>query len=161
MKILLCENDLQSRVSAGCDSVVRAVSAALEEDGIDGSLNILFTDKEEIQRLNREYRGQDSETDVLSFPQNELIMPLCRYPQPPALERDPETGETVLGDIAICLARAEEQAKEYGHSVLRELCFLAVHGACHLLGYSHSDPRQEREMADKQERILNKLGIHR
>ncbi|MEI6101346.1 MAG: rRNA maturation RNase YbeY [Eubacteriales bacterium] len=161
MKIILCENDLLPKVSQYCDTIILAAKAAMEEDGVDGTLNILFADADEIRRLNLEFREQDNVTDVLSFPANELDGPICAYTTPPELEIDPETQEIVLGDIAICVERAEEQAEEYGHSLLRELCFLAVHGTCHLMGYDHMQPEDECEMTDKQEKILNRLGIGR
>ena len=161
MKIILCENDLLSQVSGFCDTIILAATAAMEEEGVDGSLNILFADEDEIKRLNREFRNKDSVTDVLSFPENELTAPIGAYAEPPELETDPETGEVLLGDIAVCVSRAEEQALEYGHSLKRELCFLAVHGTLHLLGYDHMEPEEEREMTDKQEKILNGLGIIR
>ena len=85
--------------------------------------------------------------DVLSFPalEGELLL------APPGY----------LGDIAICYARAVEQAKEYGHSLERELAFLAVHGALHLMGYDHMTPDEENEMVRRQEEILNKMGVMR
>lgn len=161
MKIILCENELLPKVSEFCDTIILAATAAMEQNGVDGTLNILFADADEIRRLNREFRDRDSVTDVLSFPANELMGPICDYPEPPELELDPETGEVVLGDIAVCVERAEEQAKEYGHSLKRELCFLAVHGTLHLMGYDHEQPGDEAAMTDVQEKILNNLGIMR
>jgi probable rRNA maturation factor len=90
----------------------------------------LVTDAEEIQQLNASYRNIDRVTDVLTFPAWEGDAILC----PP---------DGYLGDIAICYERAAEQAQEYGHSLERELAFLAVHGALHLLGYDHMKPEDE------------------
>ncbi len=161
MKIIICESDFLSKVALYCDTIVLAAGSAMQEDGVDGTLNILFTGEEEILRLNREYRSQDCVTDVLSFPANDLVRPIREYETAPDLERDEKTRETVLGDIAVCVQRAEEQAGEYGHSLLRELCFLAVHGTLHLMGYDHGSEEDEKTMADKADKILYQLGIHR
>jgi probable rRNA maturation factor len=161
MKIILCENDLLTKVSAFCDTIILAATAAMEEEGVDGTLNILFAEADEIRRLNREFRDNDTVTDVLSFPANELDRPISAHPEIPDLETEEGTGEIVLGDIAICVERAEEQAQEYGHPLLRELCFLAVHGTLHLMGYDHMQPQEEQKMTEKQEKILNGLGILR
>ena len=110
-------------------------------------VSLTVCDNEYIKELNRDYRGKDAPTDVLSFPM---------------LDFDSPETETLLGDIVISLERAEEQAKEYGHSLLRELCFLSVHSALHLMGYDHVDDEEGRlYMEAKQEEILNRLGITR
>ena len=100
-----------------------------------------------IHELNKTYRGIDRETDVITF----------------ALEDDktfnPE--ERVLGDIYISVDKAYSQAKEYGHSNIREFSFLAVHGLLHLLGYDHMEKKEEEIMFSLQERILNEAGIKR
>ena len=108
--------------------------------------NIIFVSKEEIQKINREYRKIDKVTDVISF----------------ALCDDKDIIQTdELGDIFICVDRAIEQAGEYGHSVTREMAFLAVHGYLHLCGYDHMTPEDEKIMFEKQDEILNKAGITR
>ena len=126
----------------------RAVSHALTKNGASGDVCVLITDAEKIQRLNASYRNIDRVTDVLTFPAWEGDAILC----PP---------DGYLGDIAICFERAEEQAAEYGHSLERELAFLSVHGALHLLGYDHMQPDDEKKMFAKQDEILNELGYHR
>ena len=128
--------------------IIRAVSAALENGGAGGDVCVLITDAEEIQSLNRNYRKIDRVTDVLTFPAWEGEAILCPK-------------DEYLGDIAICYERAEEQAEEYGHSLERELAFLAVHGALHLLGYDHMTPEDEKRMLGKQEEILTGLGLTR
>ena len=160
MKIVICENEIFSKVSGYCDTIIQAAMTAVQGEGVDGTLNILFADSEEIRRMNREFRESDKVTDVLSFPANELYKPLCES-RGMELETDPETGEIVLGDIAICVDRAGEQAIEYGHSLKRELCFLAVHGTYHLMGYDHIKTEDEIKMTEKQEQVLNQLGIFR
>ncbi len=110
--------------------------------------NIIIVDNEEIHKLNKEYRGIDRETDVISF----------------ALEDDDtfvKMDMRILGDIYISIDRAREQAQEYGHSLKREICFLAIHGLLHLLGYDHMKKEDEEEMFALQERILKEYGIER
>ena len=125
-----------------------AAEAALAYEGAAGDITISVVDDEEIHRMNREYRGVDRPTDVLSFP---------------AAEGDafPAIPDAFLGDIAISLPRAEAQAEEYGHSLLRELSFLAVHGTLHLLGYDHMTDEDRAEMFARQNEILEKMRITR
>ena len=126
----------------------RAVETALSKSGATGDVCVLITDAEEIQRLNGSYRNIDRVTDVLTFPAWEGDVILC----PP---------DGYLGDIAICFERAEEQAHEYGHSLERELAFLSVHGALHILGYDHMTPEDEAIMMGKQDEILIEMGYPR
>ncbi len=109
--------------------------------------SITFVGNDEIQKLNKEYRGIDRVTDVISF----------------AFEDSEKLKSTirVLGDIYICIPRMQEQAKEYGHSEKRELSFLVVHGLLHLLGYDHQTKEEENVMFTKQELILNGTNIKR
>lgn len=110
--------------------------------------NIIIVDKEKIQEINKTYRNIDRVTDVISF----------------ALEDDDsfiKTDFRVLGDIYICLDKAIEQAKEYGHSLKREISFLTIHGLLHLLGYDHMTEKDEKEMFGLQEMILNEYGLKR
>lgn len=129
--------------------VEKVVLFALNYQKITNAVfNIIIVDKNTIQKLNREYRNKDNVTDVISF----------------ALEDDNtfiKTDLRVLGDIYICLDRAKEQASEYGHSLLRELSFLSVHGLLHLLGYDHQTKEDENVMFGLQELILNEYGIKR
>lgn len=110
--------------------------------------NVIIVDEEKIREINKNYRNKDSVTDVISF----------------ALEDDStfiKTDFRVLGDIYICLKRAQDQALEYGHSFLRELSFLTIHGLLHLLGYDHMSKDEEKIMFELQERILDEYGIKR
>ena len=118
----------------------------------DCSVSVTLTDDEHIHSLNREYRGVDRPTDVLSFP----MFAFDGTDEPPA-------GEAFsLGDIVISVERALAQAKEYGHSVRREIAFLAVHSTLHLLGWDHeTSPDDERQMFAKQDEIMKTLGIGR
>ena len=139
----------------------RVISAALEAEGVGlpCEISVLLTDDAGIQQINREMREVDRPTDVLSFPMFELEPGV-----PPEGEAflDPETGRCPLGDMCISLERAAAQAEEYGHSLDRELCYLAVHSALHLLGYDHLDEGpMKRQMRAREEAILGKLGITR
>ena len=129
------------------DSVL---NKTLAKEGVkDAIFSIIFVDNETIQTINREYRGLDSITDVISFAleDNEVV---------------DKTKERVLGDIYICIPRMIEQAKSYGHSEKRELAFLAVHGLLHLLGYDHTKSKSdEKIMFSLQEEILNEEKITR
>lgn len=109
---------------------------------------IIFVDLKETQRINKEYRGIDSVTDVISF----------------ALEDTSDNIQIdmrILGDIYVCIPKMIEQANTYGHSIKRELSFLVVHGLLHLLGYDHMNELDEEIMFGLQELILNEAGITR
>lgn len=124
------------------------------------SLEIVTVDEEEIRRLNRELRSVDSVTDVLSFPSLEGILGKKLSEKDYPADCD-EEGNLFIGSIAICLKRAAEQAEEYGHGVDREVCYLAVHGVCHLLGYDHIEEEDKRVMREKEEKVLTKMGLER
>ena len=115
----------------------------------------------EIQRLNNEYRQIDAVTDVLSFPSVDLERKVVDFSSVQESSLNPTTDRLNLGDVIICAERAEEQAKEYGHSLTREMSFLALHGLLHLLGYDHENPTDEAEMTSLQEEILRQAGIER
>lgn len=111
--------------------------------------NVIVIDNEKIHKINLEYRGVDRPTDVISFAlEDNTDFPLL------------EEGR-VLGDIYISIEKAREQALLYGHSLKRELSFLAVHGLLHLLGYDHMNPEDEKVMFELQEMILDGFGIKR
>lgn len=109
-------------------------------------INVTICDDEEIREINKEHRGIDRPTDVLSFP---------------FLDFDTPEVMTLLGDIIISRDTAYRQAEEYGHSPKREFCFLAAHSALHLLGYDHETEPEREEMESKQREILDELGIKR
>ena len=116
-------------------------------------ISISIVDNEEIHQINKQFRGIDRPTDVLSFPQ-------LTFEEGEIMDRN-EKGEVVLGDIIISLERAREQAEEYGHSLKREIAFLTAHSMLHLLGYDHMEPEEEKEMFAKQKEILELAGIPR
>ncbi|MGM0874309.1 MAG: rRNA maturation RNase YbeY [Bacillota bacterium] len=128
-------------------------AAEVEEITQDAELSVTFVTNERIQEVNREYRNKDQPTDVISFALEEMgegEIEIVGLEQPP-----------MLGDIIISIPRAKEQAIEYGHSFIRELGFLAVHGFLHLLGYDHMNDEDEKEMFTKQKDILDRYGLKR
>jgi len=132
-----------------------------EEEGIErGEVALTFVDDKRIRELNREYRGIDRPTDVLSFALNEDGgEPDIVFGDLSDDEDDPISG--MLGDIVISLERAKAQSEAYGHSLEREIGFLFVHGFLHLLGYDHQTEEEERIMFAKQEEILRRAGLTR
>ncbi len=144
---------------------VVAKSIELENCPYECEVNITFTDDNGIRVLNRDFRGLDVPTDVLSFPMAEYTVPadfsMREEDGAVASYFNPESGELLLGDIVISLERADEQAKQYGHSLKREVCFLTAHSMLHLMGYDHMEEEDRKVMEDKQEEILNALGITR
>ncbi len=124
-------------------------SAIVKENLGDVSFNLVIVDNDYIHELNRDYRKIDRETDVITFAledEDSLVLP---------------EDIRVLGDIYISIDKARSQAEEYGHSLLRELSFLAVHGFYHLLGYDHMTKEDEKVMFGKQEEVLEANGIKR
>ena len=117
----------------------------------NGEVSVTLTNNEYIHTLNKEYRGIDSPTDVLSFALNES--------EEPDMVDGPAVN--VLGDLIISVERAEEQAADYGHSLRREVAFLTVHGMLHLLGYDHMEDEEREEMEAEQRFVMEKLGIPR
>ena len=132
--------------------VKSAVRAALENEGFryDPYISVTFTDNEGIREKNREFRGIDAPTDVLSFPMYDFKN-----------GEKPLPGEICeLGDIVLSLERAAEQAEDFGHSYEREVAFLTVHSVLHLLGYDHVHSEEEElEMREHQRAIVRRLGL--
>ena len=132
------------------ETVEKVLYSALEKEHMENtSFNLIIVDNNYIHELNKNYRHIDRETDVITFAledEDTVIIP---------------DEERILGDIYISLDKAMAQADEYGHSFLREICFLAVHGFYHLLGYDHMTEDDEKVMFAKQEEVLNSYGITR
>ena len=142
-------------------------TSLLEKYGLQGvdtdvplAVELVFTDEAGIRKLNAGTRGKDAVTDVLSFPNLDGIL------QKPIRKEDfpfdtDEDGNLFLGSIVICRERAAQQAEEYGHSLRRELYYLAVHGLCHLLGYDHETDEEKAQMRAREESVLSDMDIPR
>lgn len=132
------------------ETVEKVLHSAIEKENLENvTFNLIIVDNEYIHELNKNYRGIDRETDVITFAledEDTLVMP---------------DDQRILGDIYISIDRAKTQAVEYNHSLLRELSFLAVHGFYHLLGYDHMTEEDEKVMFKKQEEVLEAYGIRR
>ena len=153
------------------------VVAALdyEKCPYEAEVNVVLTNDEEIHRINKEFRGIDRATDVLSFPMGDYDVPsdFERLEEQSEDYFNPETGELLLGDIVISIDKVDEQAEkyghskvfaqaeEYGHSVTREFCFLVAHSMLHLCGYDHMEDDERLVMEKKQEEILAGKGYTR
>lgn len=130
-------------------TVKKVIKKAMEIENIVAELNIIIVDDSYICKLNKDYRHIDRPTDVITFALEDDD--ICKLPE----------GERVLGDVYISIDTAERQAKTYGHGLEREICFLAVHGFYHLLGYDHQTEADAKIMFTKQEEVLEKYGIKR
>ena len=138
----------------------RVIRTALAAEGVDFpcEVDVCVTGDEGIHQINREMRGVDRPTDVLSFPTFDL------HPGelPGEEDADPATGLVPLGDMCLSLERVRAQAREYGHSNRRELAYLVTHSVLHLLGYDHLDEGPEKAlMRQREEAIMAELGLER
>ena len=141
------------------ESIVEEIKTAINLIGklydVDNhEVSITLTDDTTIHKLNKEYRGIDRPTDVLSFA-------FLESDEPEIINNDTDEAVDSLGDIIISVERAESQAVDYGHSLRREIVFLTVHGMLHLLGYDHMEEADRLEMEKEQEYIMFRLGIGR
>ena len=160
---LECDVKFPFEVEAVTEQVVNAV-LDWEKCPYEAEVSVTLTTNEEIHIINKEQRGIDRPTDVLSFP-------MTQFPQAGEfefLEEDemidsfhPETGELMLGDIVISVDKVFSQAEEYGHSTKREFAFLIAHSMLHLIGYDHMEQEEAVVMEKKQEEILDSIGIIR
>ena len=123
------------------------------------AVEVNFVGEEEIRALNRENRDIDKVTDVLSFPYTDCVKGEEIIADDYAEEM--EDGELLIGSIAVCLKRAEEQAEEYGHSLKREVYYLVLHGILHCLGFDHMTETDEAEMTAVAEKIMTALKVTR
>ena len=141
------------------------IACALDYEGCpyEADVNLILTGASAIQEINRDYRGIDRVTDVLSFP-------LIAYGRPGDFSHveeeqldcfHPDTGELMLGDIILCVDKVLEQAEKYGHAVRREYAFLIAHSMLHLMGYDHEEADRAADMERRQEEILSRLSIGR
>ena len=160
------ENETNQELPFDVEEIVnKVIEKALEQEKCpyEASVAVLLTDNEGIHVMNREHRGIDRPTDVLSFPNVDYETPADFSGIEDSIEDyfDPESGELCLGDIVISVDKVLEQAKEYGHSPKREYAFLIAHSMLHLLGYDHMEPAEEEDMIKRQNRILDGLHITR
>ena len=158
-----CETDISLELD--CEALAKKVAQSvldLENCPYDSQVNLVLTDNSGIHEVNRQFRGIDAPTDVLSFP----MIPFETPADYQILDQDEsffdlDTEELLLGDIMISAERVISQAEDYGHSIKREFCFLVAHSMLHLLGYDHMVPEEAAIMEQKQEAALEKLGITR
>ena len=148
------------------NSIENSVKLTLNEEmvNIPEEVSIVLVDNTEIRELNKEFRDIDKVTDVLSFP-------MLEYPENMVFKDiyvsykfepiDLDDGKLILGDIVISLEKAVEQSMEYGHSFMREVCYLTVHSVLHLLGYDHMEEEQKSIMRNREEYLLNKMDLSR
>ena len=143
-------DDRQDKLNVSEELIEKIKDIIIDYEGYDDDyeVSLSFVDNKEIHELNKQFRGIDRPTDVLSFPML-------------SDDFDIELEEESLGDIVISLERAFEQSKEYNHSFEREVCFLVCHSTFHLLGYDHDTEENTKQMREKEEYILNKLNITR
>lgn len=158
-----CETDISLELD--CEALAKKVAQSvleLENCPYDSQVNLVLTDNSGIHEVNRQFRGIDAPTDVLSFP----MIPFETPADYQILDQDEsffdlDTEELLLGDIMISAERVISQAEDYGHSIKREFCFLVAHSMLHLLGYDHMVPEEAAIMEQRQEAALEKLGITR
>lgn len=155
LKVYVKNNQSDVKVPVGIRLLIRRCCQAVlatEHFDRDAEVSVSFVSNQEIRNLNKIYRNKDSVTDVLSFP---LL-------SDGKVDVNQETGYVLLGDVVISLETAFKQAHNFGHSLEREVGFLTVHSMLHLLGYDHeTSPLDERKMREKEEAVLEKLGIAR
>jgi probable rRNA maturation factor len=139
------------------------VSALLQDRAIDSQVTLTFVGPRQMRSVNRAARQVDRLTDVLSFPMLELQHGRLRRKLTAKDYLDPTAIPLAVsfGDILLSLDQAEAQAADYGHSLEREVAFLATHGMLHLLGYDHQTPAEERKMQARQRQVLQSLGLER
>ena len=156
LKVSIKNNQNSVKIPSGIRLLIRrCCHAVLISEGFtqNAEVSVSFVSNAEIRRLNKSFRNKDSVTDVLSFPLTS---------EDGTIEIDAENGYVMLGDVVISIETAVKQANLYGHSLSREIGFLTVHSMLHLLGYDHEpSPLDERIMREKEEAVLEKLGISR
>jgi len=154
-KVIIHDEQKEIKIPTGTRLLIRrCCNAVLDMENFTdrAEINIYFVDSERIKAVNSEHRGIDSVTDVLSFPLGENGV----------YDTNPESGAKMLGEIMICVSRAQEQADSYGHSFRREMAYLTAHSMLHLLGYDHVNGGLEAvRMREKEETVMISLGLPR
>ena len=144
------EYEAEKKLDLPYEKIIKEIVEAsldFEKCPYEAEVNVILTDNDAIQAINKEHRQIDAPTDVLSFPVEDYF--------------NPETGELMLGDIVISVDKVEEQAEKYGHSQTRELAFLVAHSMLHLCGYDHMVDEERLVMEDRQRQILDTRGYTR
>lgn len=165
--VFYVDNEVSASFDFDIEEIAKKVSqAVLDSEGCtyEVEISLIITDDEGIHEMNRDFRGIDRPTDVLSFPN-------VSYDEPGDFSvmdgeqnvdlLNPDTGNIIFGDIVINEARVRSQAIEYGHSEMREFAFLVAHSMLHLCGYDHMEEDEAAVMEKKQKDVLDKLGITR
>lgn len=160
------EYEAEKQLDLPYEEIIRDVvneSLDYEKCPYEAEVNVILTDNQAIQEINREHRQIDAPTDVLSFPMVDYEAPSDFDHVEDAVEDyfNPETGELMLGDIVISVDKVEEQAEKYGHSQTRELAFLVAHSMLHLCGYDHMEEEGRLLMEARQNEILERRGYTR
>lgn len=148
----LMEKAAEAAVSLEFGDVLQ--SAGLDASSADAEIGVTVVQADEIQELNREYRGNDSVTDVLSFPQYDDIEDLERDLTEPLCT-------ALIGDVVICYDKVLSQAEEYGTGTAREFVYMFTHSILHLLGYDHMEEDERLEMRAREEQIMQAIGVTR
>ena len=153
---LECINDEDAKYE---EMISKAAEAVLECENhkFDAEISVTLTNNEEIREINREHRGIDKETDVLSFPLYDFESPSVFDEEQVAVDGDVR----VLGDIVISVEKIISQAEEYGHSFEREMCYMTVHSMLHLLGYDHMTDDDKKLMRGREDAVMDYLNIKR
>ena len=152
IRVIITNKQKAVKIPTGLRMLIRrCCHAVLELEKFEGpaEISVTFTDNEEIKKLNAQYRNIDAATDVLSFPMGEN----GQY------DTNLETGAKILGDIVISVEKAVEQAEAYGHSLQREVAYLTAHSVLHLLGYDHVENMEKVRMREKEELVMDQLGL--
>ena len=152
IRVVITNKQKAVKIPTGIRMLVRrCCNAGLKLEKFEGpaEISVTFVDNAQIKELNKQYRDKDIETDVLSFPMGENGV----------YDKDIETGAQILGDVVISMEKARDQAELYGHSFQREVGYLTAHSVLHLLGYDHIDNMERVRMREKEELIMEQLGL--
>ena len=152
IKVVITNKQKAVKILTGIRMLVRrCCNAVLKLENFEGpaEISVTFTDNAGIRELNKQYRDKDIDTDVLSFPMGENGV----------YDIDMETGAKILGDVVISMEKARDQAERFGHSFQREVGYLTAHSVLHLLGYDHIDNLEKVRMREKEELVMEQLGL--
>ncbi|MGN0557995.1 MAG: rRNA maturation RNase YbeY [Acutalibacteraceae bacterium] len=152
LRVIISNKQKDVEIPTGVRMLVRrCCHAVLQLENFEGyaEISVTFVNNEQIRELNNHYRNKDSATDVLSFPMGEN----GKY------DTDLETGAQILGDVVISMEKVVEQAERFGHSLQREIGYLTAHSVLHLLGYDHMTNLEKVHMREKEELVMNQLGL--